>query len=48
MPFLCLYRVFNGGLNKVHLKALQDPLILARQHLVDFEGRQWSGNLMIL
>jgi hypothetical protein len=23
-----LYRVFNGGLNKVHLKALQEPLIL--------------------
>lgn len=43
-----LYRVFNGGLNKVHLKALQDPLILSRQHLVDFAGRQWSGNLMTL
>lgn len=43
-----LYRVFNGGLNKVHLKALQDPLILSRQHLVDFTGRQWSGNLMTL
>ena len=43
-----LYRVFNGGLNKVHLKALQDPLILARQHLVDLAGRQWSGNLMTL
>ncbi|KAJ6179468.1 serine/threonine protein kinase [Penicillium mononematosum] len=43
-----LYRVFNGGLNKMHLKALQDPLILARQHLVDCAGRQWSGNLMTL
>ncbi|KAJ5575573.1 serine/threonine protein kinase [Penicillium sp. DV-2018c] len=43
-----LYRVFNGGLNKLHLKALQDPLILSRQHLVDFAGRQWSGNLMTL
>jgi hypothetical protein len=43
-----LYRVFNGGLNKVHLKALQDPLILSRQHLVDFAGRQWTGNLMTL
>ncbi|KAJ5172062.1 serine/threonine protein kinase [Penicillium capsulatum] len=35
-----LYRVFNGALNKVHLKALQDPLILSRQHLVDFAGQQ--------
>jgi hypothetical protein len=43
-----LYHVFNGGLNKVHLKALQDPLILSCQHLVDFAGRIWSGNLMIL
>lgn len=43
-----LYRVFNGGLNKVHLQALQDPLILSRQHLVDFAGRQWSGNLITL
>lgn len=41
-----LYRVFNGELNKVHLKALQDPLILSRQHLVDFVDRQWSGNLI--
>lgn len=43
-----LYRVFNGGLNKFHLEALQDPLILQRQHLVDFAGRQWSGNIMTL
>ncbi|KAI2669763.1 hypothetical protein CBS147355_9688 [Penicillium roqueforti] len=43
-----LYRVFNGGMNKVHLKALQDPLILSRQHLVDFAGRQWSGNMVTL
>ncbi|OQE28241.1 hypothetical protein PENFLA_c005G00690 [Penicillium flavigenum] len=43
-----LYRVFNGGLNKVHLKALQDPLVPACQHLVDCAGRQWSGNLMTL
>ncbi|KAI2711423.1 hypothetical protein DTO039G3_8133 [Penicillium roqueforti] len=43
-----LYRVFNGGLNKVHLRALQNPLILSRQHLVDFAGRQWSANLMTL
>ncbi|KAE8150844.1 serine/threonine protein kinase [Aspergillus avenaceus] len=43
-----LYRVFNGGLNKLHLAALQDPLIRQRQHLVDFAGRQWSGNLMTL
>ncbi|KAJ5088888.1 serine/threonine protein kinase [Penicillium angulare] len=43
-----LYRVFNGGLNNAHLKALQDPLILSRQHIVDFAGHQWSGNLMTL
>jgi hypothetical protein len=43
-----LYRVFNGGLNKLHLEALQDPLVLQRQHLVDSAGRQWSGNLMTL
>ncbi|KAL3475579.1 serine/threonine protein kinase [Aspergillus californicus] len=43
-----LYRVFNGGLNKLHLEALQDPLVLQRQHLVDLAGRQWSGNLMSL
>ncbi|KAL2865238.1 phosphotransferase enzyme family protein [Aspergillus lucknowensis] len=43
-----LYRVFNGGRNKLHLEALQDPLVLQRQHLVDFAGHQWSGNLMTL
>ncbi|KAJ5573995.1 serine/threonine protein kinase [Penicillium hispanicum] len=43
-----LYRVFNGGLNKVHLQALQDLLVLSRQHLVDLAGRQWSGNLITL
>ncbi|CAG8180908.1 unnamed protein product [Penicillium salamii] len=43
-----LYRVFNGGLNKVHLKALQEPLILARQNLVESASRQWTGNLMTL
>ncbi|PYI29808.1 serine/threonine protein kinase [Aspergillus indologenus CBS 114.80] len=43
-----LYRVFNGGLNKTHLKALQDPLVLPRQHLVNLAGRQWSGDLMTL
>ncbi|PWY88005.1 phosphotransferase enzyme family protein [Aspergillus sclerotioniger CBS 115572] len=43
-----LYRVFNGGLNKLHLEALRDPLILQRQHLVNCAGRQWSGNLMTL
>ncbi|KAL4777999.1 serine/threonine protein kinase [Aspergillus varians] len=43
-----LYRVFNGGLNKLHLQALRDPLVLQRQHLIAFAGRQWSGNLMTL
>lgn len=43
-----LYRVFNGGLNKIHLKALQDPLTLLRRHLVDTAGHQWAGNLMTL
>ncbi|GAQ37990.1 hypothetical protein PDIG_16970 [Aspergillus niger] len=43
-----LYRVFNGGLNKVHLEALRDPLILQRQHLVDSAGRQWSGDIVTL
>lgn len=45
---LYLCRVFNGGLNKLHLEALRDPLLLQRQHLVEFAGRQWSGNLMTL
>ncbi|GLA61329.1 phosphotransferase enzyme [Aspergillus tubingensis] len=43
-----LYRVFNGGLNKVHLEALHDPLILQRHHLVDSAGRQWSGDIVTL
>ncbi|EEP79835.1 predicted protein [Uncinocarpus reesii 1704] len=43
-----LYRVFNGGLNKPHLAALQDPLFSLRQYLVEFAGRQWGGNLMTL
>ncbi|GLB18359.1 phosphotransferase enzyme [Aspergillus tubingensis] len=43
-----LYHVFNGGLNKVHLEALRDPLILQRQHLVDSAGRQWSGDIVTL
>lgn len=42
------YRVFNGGLNKPHLIALRDPLLLPRQHLIDRATRQWSGNLMTL
>lgn len=42
------YRVFNGGLNKLHLQALRDPLNLPRQHLVEYAGRQWTGNLMTL
>lgn len=43
-----LYRVFNGGLNKLHLEALQGPLILQRQHLLDFAGRRRTGNIMTL
>ncbi|KAJ0424982.1 hypothetical protein BJY00DRAFT_308870 [Aspergillus carlsbadensis] len=43
-----LYRVFNGGLNKVHLEALRDPLRLQRQEIVDLAGRQWSGNIISL
>ena len=42
------YRIFNGYLNKSHLEALRDPLLLPRQHLVDRAGRQWNGNLMTL
>lgn len=42
------YRIFNGHLNKAHLEALRDPILLPRQHLVDRAGRQWSGNLMTL
>ncbi|KZF26474.1 kinase-like protein [Xylona heveae TC161] len=42
------YRIFNGHLNKPHLEALRDPILLPRQHLVDRAGRQWSGNLMTL
>lgn len=42
------YCIFNGGLNKPHLNALRDPLLLPRQHLVNTAGRQWSGDLMTL
>lgn len=37
-----MYRVFNGGLDKIYLGVLQ------RQHVVDFAGSQWSGNLISL
>jgi hypothetical protein len=43
-----LYRVFNGARNNSHLIACADPLLLPRQHLVDYVGRQWSGNLITL
>ncbi|KAK2759064.1 Phosphotransferase enzyme [Arachnomyces sp. PD_36] len=43
-----LYRVFNGARNKQHLSACADPVLLPRQHLVDYAGRQWMGNLMTL
>lgn len=42
------YRVFNGGLNKPHLNILRDPLLRPRQHLIEWAGRQWSGNLITL
>lgn len=42
------YRIFNGHLNKVHLEALRDPILLPRQYLVDQAGSQWSGNLISL
>ncbi|KAJ5146458.1 kinase-like protein [Penicillium bovifimosum] len=42
------YRIFNGGLNKAHLNALRDPLLRPRQHLIEWAGRQWSGNLVTL
>lgn len=42
------YRIFNGGLNKPHLNALRDPLLRPRQHLIEWAGRQWSGNLITL
>lgn len=42
------YRIFNGHLNKPHLQALRDPLLLPRQHLVDRAGREWNGNLITL
>ncbi|KAG5304196.1 phosphotransferase enzyme family protein [Histoplasma capsulatum G186AR] len=42
------YRVFNGAKNKLHLSAFYDPLLLPRQHLVEYAGRQWNGNLMTL
>ncbi|KAF3484166.1 uncharacterized protein GIQ15_03490 [Arthroderma uncinatum] len=43
-----LYRIFNGARNKPHLAACADPFLLPRQHLVDYAGRQWTGNLMTL
>ncbi|KAJ5558313.1 kinase-like protein, partial [Penicillium sp. DV-2018c] len=42
------YRIFNGGLNKAHLNALTDPLLRPRRHLIEWAGRQWSGNLVTL
>ncbi|OOO07690.1 hypothetical protein OAory_01041900 [Aspergillus oryzae] len=42
------YRIFNGHLDKPHLQALRDPIILPRQHLVDRAGRHWNGDVMTL
>lgn len=43
-----LYRVFNGARNNPHLLACADPLLQPRQHLIDYAGRQWNGNIMTL
>ncbi|RJE25400.1 hypothetical protein PHISCL_02291 [Aspergillus sclerotialis] len=43
-----LYCVFNGAQNNQHLSACADPVLLPRQHLIDYAGRQWMGNLMTL
>lgn len=42
------YRIFNGHLNKPHLEAVRDPILLPRQHLMESAGRQWNGNLITL
>lgn len=42
------YRIFNGYLNKPHLEALCDLLLLPCQVLVDRVSRQWNGNLVTL
>ncbi|KAL4913316.1 phosphotransferase enzyme family protein [Aspergillus aurantiobrunneus] len=42
------YHIFNGYLNKPHLQALRDPLLLPRQHLVDRAAIKRSGDLMTL
>ncbi|KAF2128324.1 kinase-like protein [Dothidotthia symphoricarpi CBS 119687] len=42
------YYILTGALNKPHLAALHDPLLLGRQMLVDSAGRQWAGNLITL
>ncbi|KAJ5737218.1 serine/threonine protein kinase [Penicillium malachiteum] len=33
-----LYRVYNGGLNSIHLKTIQTTLIFERQHTVKLAG----------
>lgn len=43
-----LYMVFNGRDNKPHLKAIQYPLLMPRQHLVERAGMQWTGNFITL
>lgn len=42
------YRVLTGVYNKPHLRALQDPLLNPRKHLVERAGRQWTGNTITL
>lgn len=45
---LYYYCIFNGHYNKLHLKALRDPILAPRQHLINRAGRQWNGNLITL
>ncbi|RJE23333.1 hypothetical protein PHISCL_04319 [Aspergillus sclerotialis] len=46
--FFHLYRVFNGGLNEMHLAVLNELLRIEIQGLALFANRQWCGNLMSL
>lgn len=40
--------MLNGRFNQAHTECLRDPLLLGRQVLVDWAGRQWAGNLITL
>ena len=45
--FYC-YRILTGGRNKSHHVALRDPMLLIRQMLVNYTGKQWTGNNVTL